>query len=367
MKKIIFIIESYSGGGGAENLLTNIVNHLNPDKYEISIIEILHYDVKIEPANKNINILPYMMRADDPLRKQKMYSFYHEWDKVIEKYIPQDYDLYVSFNYQRPSFLLPKGKRNIAWVHSDVYNLATEKMAEERELQKKAFENVSKIVSISDITTQSLMDLFPESKEKVVEIYCGLDIEKVHKMSCEETEIKLQHPALIVGGRFVERKRPVKAVEVLQKIHEKQPGVHLYYMGYGELERDTRQKAEELGLSEYVHFLGFVPNQYPILRQADVCVQFSVREGFPAIFMEAVALNVPFVSSLVGGVRILANNETCGKVVDTNEEAAEAVLNFLHKDKKEIVAACEKSIKRFEFAPYIKRLEEFFDDVMTEE
>lgn len=367
MKKILFIIWSYSAGGGAENLLTGIVNNLNPDKYEISIIEIAHFDVKEEPTNKNINILPYMMRADDPLRKQKMYSFYHEWDKVIEKYIPQDYDLYVSFNYQRPSFLLPKGKRNIAWIHSDVYNLGEESKAEERELQKEAFVKANKIVSISDITTQSLVDLFPESQEKIVEIYNGLDIEKVHKMSCEDTEIKLQHPALIVGGRLEERKRPVKAVEVLQKIHERQSDVHLYYMGYGDLETDTKQKAEELGLSEYVHLLGFVPNQFPIIKQADVCVQFSVIEGFPAILTEAVALNVPFVSSLVGGVRILANNGTCGKVVDTDEEAAEAVLNFLHSDKKEIVTACENSIKRFEFAPYIKKIEKLFDDVLAEE
>lgn len=367
MKKILFIIGSYSGGGGAENLLSRIVNHLNPDKYEISIIEILHSDIKIEPTNKNIKILPYIMRADDPLRKQKMYSVFHEWDKVIEKYIPQDYDLYVSFNSKRPTFLLPEGKKNIAWVHSDVYNLGEENKAEEKELQKKAFMKVRKIVSISDITTQSLVDLFPENKGKIVEIYPGFDFEEIYKMSREDSEIKLQHPALIVGGRFEERKRPGKAIEVLQKIHEKQSDVHLYYMGHGVLETETKQKVEALELSEYVHFLGFVPNQYQVLKQADVCLMFSIREGFPAILVEGVALNVPFVSSLVGGTRILANNETCGKIVDTDEEAAEAVLDFLYMDKKEIVTACEESIKRFELSPYIKKIEKLFDDVLAEE
>ena len=35
MKKVFFIINCYSKGGGAENLLTKIVNNLNPEKYEI--------------------------------------------------------------------------------------------------------------------------------------------------------------------------------------------------------------------------------------------------------------------------------------------------------------------------------------------
>ena len=56
-RKILFIIWSYTYGGGAESLLTMIVNHLNPEKYDISIIEYEHSDVKTEPVNYNINIL----------------------------------------------------------------------------------------------------------------------------------------------------------------------------------------------------------------------------------------------------------------------------------------------------------------------
>lgn len=110
MKRIFFIINCFSMGGGAESLLTQIVNHLNPEKYEIGIMEIIHDTVKKEPVNSNIKRYPYYVKADDPERKAKMYYVYHEWDKVIQEYIPQDYDLYVSFNYLKPSFLLPKGK-----------------------------------------------------------------------------------------------------------------------------------------------------------------------------------------------------------------------------------------------------------------
>ena len=45
-------------GGGAESLLTQIVNHLNPEKYEIGIMEIIHDTVKKEPVNSNIKRYP---------------------------------------------------------------------------------------------------------------------------------------------------------------------------------------------------------------------------------------------------------------------------------------------------------------------
>ncbi len=44
-KKILFIIWSFSYGGGAEALLTMIVNHLDPQKYEIGILEYYHAEI----------------------------------------------------------------------------------------------------------------------------------------------------------------------------------------------------------------------------------------------------------------------------------------------------------------------------------
>ena len=102
-------------------------------------MEIIHDTIKSEPINSNIKLYPYYVKADAPDRKARMYHVYHEWDRVIEEYIPKDYDLYVSFNYLKPSFLLPPGKKNIAWIHGDVYDLAAENKKEELELQRKGF------------------------------------------------------------------------------------------------------------------------------------------------------------------------------------------------------------------------------------
>ena len=51
MKKVLFIIWCYSLGGGAESLLTTIVNNLNIKKYKMGIMEVWHTKLKREPVN----------------------------------------------------------------------------------------------------------------------------------------------------------------------------------------------------------------------------------------------------------------------------------------------------------------------------
>ncbi len=364
MKKIFFIINCYTKGGGAESLLTQIVNHLNPEKYEIGIMEIIHDTIKTEPVNSNIRIYPYYVKADDSERKAKMYYVYHEWDKVIAEYIPMDYDLYVSFNYLKPTFLLPPGKKNIAWIHSDVYLLGKPDKKEERALQEEAFCKAERIVSISDLTTQSLIDLFPRHKDKLRVIYNGLDTENVRAQAMEATKVKLSHPAILSVGRLDARKNPLRMLTIFEKVHGREKGVHLYYLGYGELEEAVLQAAQEKGVSEYVHLRGYHDNPFPILAQCDVNCMFSHYEGFPMVLLEGAALDKPFVSSVVGGSRELANGQRCGRTVETDEEAAEAILTMLHADRQQMAKECRESIKRFELREYMRQIEALFDEVL---
>lgn len=364
MKKIFFIINCYSKGGGAESLLTMIVNHLNPKKYEIGIMEIIHDSIKQEPINGNIRIYPYYTLADAPNRKARMYYVYHEWNQVIEKYIPQDYDLYVSFNYLKPSFLLPEGKKCISWIHGDVYELASKEKTEERNLQNTAFYKAEKIVTISDITTQSVWELFPEHRGKIYVIYNGVDIEGVRKKALEQTNIRLEHPSILSIGRLDHNKNPLRMLRIFKKLQEKIPEAHLYYLGYGDLEEEVREQSRIYNIENRVHLLGYYDNPFPIITQCDVVGMFSLAEGFPMALLEAAALDKPFVSSVIGGARILANDGKCGRVIETDNEAVKAFEKILQGDKETQIQKCRECIKEFGLKKYIQRIENLFDHVI---
>lgn len=358
--KLLFIIWSYTYGGGAERLLTMIVNSLNPEKYDISIIEYEHADIHVEDTNSNIKILPYIQAVPTPDKQKKGYQVYHTPEVLINKYIKGDFDVYISFNYQIPTFLLPEGTRNIAWIHGEVSDLKT--LDRERGLQDKAFEKVQKIVAISDITRASLEELFPKHIDKIECLYNGIDIDKVRKRAEEQTKIKLEKDSMLFVGRLDDNKQPQRLLSVLKKVRKKR-NAKLYYLGQGGLQQELAEIVKKEGLSESVEFLGYQDNPMPIVKQAGVVFLLSKSEGFSIALLESVALGVPFIATDVGGARILSNDERCGRIVGTDEEAAEAYLALMDQDREKIVKECANSVERFALPEYIRRIEELIDSV----
>ncbi len=364
MIKILFLIFSYSMGGGAEALLTSIVNNLNPQKYDISIREIYHYDVKTEPTNSNVHVLEPMKAVPTPENRSQKWQIYNSPEVLINAYVKGDYDLYISFNYQKPTFLLPKGTKNIAWIHSDVYDLADPEVKREKDRQEVAFQNVAKIVSICDITTQSLIDLFPSHADKIVQIWNGVDIDQIKHKGSDTTEIKLEEYSIIFVGRLEERKDPVRLIHILNIIHQTLPDVHLYYLGKGELDQEIYSTAKQLDLENNVHLLGYHQNPFPIIAQAKVNVFLSKTEGFGLGIAEGLCLGIPFVGTDVGALRELSNNGKCGKIVQSDHEAASEITRLLSIDKENISIECKKSVERFGMANYISKIEDLIDSVM---
>jgi len=364
-RKILFIIWSYTYGGGAESLLTMIVNHLNPEKYDISIIEYEHSDVKTEPVNDNIHILKPIEKVETPDCQKKGFQVYHTPEILIDRYIKGDYDLYVSFNYQIPTFLLPAETRNIAWIHGDVYDLASENAQRERKLQDTAFGKVEKIVAINDFTADSLIELFPNHRDKVVKIYNGIDINRVRKYAEEEAEEKLGYNAVISVGRLDKNKNPLRLLRIFKEILQVRQDVRLYYIGDGVLREELMLEIERERLGESVKLLGYVQNPFPIIRQAAVLCLMSEAEGMPMSVMEALALGIPFVSTDVGGCGILTNGQRCGKTIHTDREAVDAILQLLAGNPEKIKKECSESIERFSIDSYMSQIEELFDSVMA--
>ncbi|MCR2045726.1 glycosyltransferase [Acetatifactor muris] len=366
-KKILFIIWSYTYGGGAETLLTMIVNHLNPEKYDISIIEYEHSDLKSEPVNSNIHVLPPIEKVETPDHQKKGYQAYYTPEVLTARYIKGDYDLYVSFNYQIPTFLLPAETKNIAWIHTDIYDLALENAERERKLQGKAFQKVKKIVAISDFTKKSLVELFPEHREKVIKIYNGIDLDNVRKQAMEDTIEKLDNNAIISVARLDKNKNPLRLLCIFKKVYQIRPDVRLYYLGDGKLRKELEMEITKEGLDGVVKLLGYVDNPYPIIKQASVLCLFSESEGFPMSVMEALALGIPFVSTNVGGCDVLTNGARCGRIIHTDSEAVEAILELMGADCKKLRNECRKSVERFSIDTYISQIEKLFDTVMEEE
>ncbi|SNC82715.1 glycosyl transferase [Streptococcus pneumoniae] len=61
-KKILFFMWSFSLGGGAEKILSTIVSNLDPEKYDIDILEMEHFDKGYESVPKHALAFHLLLR-----------------------------------------------------------------------------------------------------------------------------------------------------------------------------------------------------------------------------------------------------------------------------------------------------------------
>lgn len=71
----------------------------------------------------------------------------------------------------------------------------------------------------------------------------------------------------------------------------------LNILGNGDKEDELRALVDELGISERVHFEGFIIDPLPWYAQADVFVISSIYEGGPAVIPEAMSFGLPVVAT----------------------------------------------------------------------
>ncbi|UPV76659.1 glycosyltransferase (plasmid) [Halorussus limi] len=129
-------------------------------------------------------------------------------------------------------------------------------------------------------------------------------------------------------GRYIPGKSQIDLLHAMARVVEDHPDSHLYLVGWGDLEASLRDAADRLGVGANVSVTGYQSDVEAYYAMADAFVSSSLSEGFPITYIEAMAAELPVVSTAFGGAAdIVADSET-GFVVPTRdrEGLAEAML-----------------------------------------
>jgi glycosyltransferase involved in cell wall biosynthesis len=134
------------------------------------------------------------------------------------------------------------------------------------------------------------------------------------------------HPAGSPRYCCVARHQRAKGVDVLIRafgaVRAAIPDATLTLVGSGDELEPNRQLAAELELRDSIRFVGFVSNAAPYIRQADIVVLPSRREGLPIVALESFALGRPLVATAVGGTPSIVRDGQTGWLVAPEDPAA---------------------------------------------
>ena len=100
-------------------------------------------------------------------------------------------------------------------------------------------------------------------------------------------------------GSMTERKRPLLAIEAIERAAASRHGISLVMVGDGPLLQDARRRAKSVRFAD-IEFRGNTFNVMEEMALSDVFVQTSSDEGISFAVLEAMSLGLPVVATDVG-------------------------------------------------------------------
>ncbi len=98
-------------------------------------------------------------------------------------------------------------------------------------------------------------------------------------------------------GRFRRQKNPLFLLEIFAEYASMEADTKLMLAGIGELERQMHEKAEELGITDKVMFLGARTDMPDLYQAMDLFLLPSLFEGFGIVYAEAQCAGVPCLAT----------------------------------------------------------------------
>lgn len=296
-KKIVVLIINCLQGGGAERSVLTLGQGFFELGFEVHIVRfkpLVEYDLKDNLNYHLIHYKPYKLILIDKAR-------YKQFAKKV--------DAYILNNIGKPQLVLSNLERsdrvmrysqmaNIAYI---IRNTTSKEFDFSNKKVIKDMEDVYShhpCICVSKGVEEDLKNLFG-NRVNTTTIYNAFDKSSIRNMAESDhpvlSEFNLKKGKYIVHvGSFKYQKAHDILLQAYARSNQDYP---LVLVGKGKMLEEMKHLAIQLGISQKVYFVGFHKNPYPIIANARFMVLSSRFEGFVRVVGEALALDVPVIST----------------------------------------------------------------------
>ncbi len=170
------------------------------------------------------------------------------------------------------------------------------------EIEKRGMDAADKIIAVSNMTRNTIINKYGIDPEKVVTVYNAVEpIENPEFLG----NIKRPNDRIVTFlGRVTLQKGPEYFIEAAYRVMQKMKNVRFVMAGSGELLQHSIHRIAQLKIGDRFHFTGFLKGEEVkrMFALSDVYVMPSVSEPFGISPLEALQSNVPVIISRQSGV-----------------------------------------------------------------
>lgn len=323
MTKVLFLIHDL-GQGGAEKVLVNLVNNMDPNNFDVSVIAMFGGGVNeqfLKPEIKYHAVFPKLFPGNSHIMKLFSPKFLHKW------FIKDEYDVEVSY-LEGPTARVISGCRNgaklVSWIHGEQHTM--DQLASSFRNAREAedcYNRFDKTICVSRFVKEDFCSIMNYEADATV-LYNTVESDKIRTLSQEKEELLQDDGAirLIAVGTLKESKGYGRLLNIVRKLLSEEYPVHLYILGEGPMRTDIERYIKANDMDDAVTLLGYQTNPYKYVANCDLFVCASFAEGFSTAVTEALILGTPVCTVDVSGMReLLGDNNEYGLVTDNSEDA----------------------------------------------
>ncbi len=360
--------------GGLENGLVNLINHLPEDRYRHVILCLKGYsEFRNRIHRKDVEVID--LKKQEGKDPQLYLRLWRQFQK-LKPGIVHTRNL-STLPAMVPAFLAGVPIRIHGEHGRDMGDLDGSNI--KNRLLRRLFKPfVSHFIALSKDLESYLIHAIGVPKQKISQIYNGVDTKRFYPGRVENNPIPFNVPGLVVIGT-VGRMQAVKDqltltrafIQLLEQAPQWRQCARLVMIGDGPLRNQSLALLEFAGFADYAWLPGARNDVAQIMRHMNIFVLPSLAEGISNTILEAMASGLPVIATRVGGNAELVDDQNTGALVSSNdpEMMAQKILDYLDQPaltKMHGLHAREKTEACYSIGTMVQNYARIYDSTMLQ-
>lgn len=259
----------------------------------------------------------------NPLKRKSLHSEQVVYKSIKNALNPmvKKYDVAIAYSQGMPTYYVANkvsAAKKIAWINTDYATTFFDK-----EFDYESYKNIDKIIAVSNHIQKSVSKMKKEYEGKIEIILDIIDPSLIYKKAEEHSAFEFAKDKIniLTVGRLVTEKSLQTAIEVACLLKSDGYKFKWFVIGDGPEKEKLQELVNINNLNNNFILLGKKLNPYSYMKNCDIYVQTSIREGFGLTVSEAKILKRPIVCTSFPTAKEIIRNNIDGLIVDHDIES----------------------------------------------
>ena len=316
--------------GGIEKALLNLINRVDPEKYNVDVILEEKKGIFLNYINPNINVKELKVSNNKNIVIRKITNYTRKLIYTIFNYKNYDFSCcYATYSYSSSKIALISSNNTAFYVHNDYRVIYSDINEFKHFFNSRNIYSYKNIVFVSNENKMGFVEIYSDLKDKCKVLNNFINTEEIISQSKEDISIKRTSKKklfMYIGRLDEDAKKISRQINLVYNIKD----IELWIIGDGQDRKEYEKEINDKKLNDRIKFFGKQKNPFPYMAMADYIILTSDYEGFPVTYLEAITLNK----------KIITTFPTSDDTVDISEYA-----NIIDKDKDKMIEQIKTILK----------------------